>query len=72
MSSRIQGPNKTRGPRKSGTEAAVDDGDTRVVDESAAVLDSLWRDFKASHDDALRERLILGPCVLERLYQQPC
>jgi RNA polymerase sigma factor FliA len=59
MSSRIPGPNKTRGPRKSATEAAAGDGDTRVVDESAAVLDSLWHDFKDSHDEGLRERLIL-------------
>jgi RNA polymerase sigma factor FliA len=59
MSSRIQGPNKTRGPRKSATEAAAGDGDTRVVDESAAVLDSLWHGFKESHDEGLRERLIL-------------
>jgi RNA polymerase sigma factor for flagellar operon FliA len=59
MSSRIQGPNKTRGPRKSAMGAADDDGDKRVVDESAALLDSLWRDFKASHDEGLRERLIL-------------
>jgi RNA polymerase sigma factor for flagellar operon FliA len=59
MSSRIQGPNKTRASGKSGKEAAVDDGDARVVDESAAVLEALWRDFKGSHDEALRERLIL-------------
>ena len=59
MSSRIQGPNKTRGPRKSAKEAAADDGEPIVVDESVAVLESLWRDFKSSHDEALRERLIL-------------
>jgi len=59
MSSRIQGPNKTRGSGKSAKGAAVDDGDARVVDESVAVVDSLWREFKDSKDEGLRERLIL-------------
>jgi RNA polymerase sigma factor FliA len=59
MSSRIQGPNKTRAPGKSTKGAALGGEEARVVDESAAVLESLWRDFKDSHDEALRERLIL-------------
>ena len=59
MSSRIQGPNKTRGPRRSATEAAAGDGDARVVDEATSALDTLWRNFKESHDESLRERLIL-------------
>jgi len=59
MSSRIQGPNKTRGSRRSAAEAAAGDGDARVVDEATSALDTLWRGFKESHDEGLRERLIL-------------
>src|SRR6266542_2903574 len=58
MSSRIQGP-KTRGPRKSVKEAGDNDDAPQIVDESVAALESLWRDFKVSHDEGLRERLIL-------------
>jgi RNA polymerase sigma factor for flagellar operon FliA len=59
MSSRIQGPSKARGSRRSAGDAAAVDGDPVAVDESASALDELWRDFKRSHDDGLRERLIL-------------
>jgi len=59
MSSRIQEPNKARGPRKSAKEAADNDGDARMVDEAVSALEALWREFKVSHDEGLRERLIL-------------
>ena len=55
MSSRIQGPKATRGSRRS----PKDDGDAVAVDASASALEELWRDFKDSHDEGLRERLIL-------------
>ena len=53
MSSRTQGPDKTRA-RKTAEEAAPD-----AVSEEQSALDSLWRDFKAKGDEGLRERLIL-------------
>ena len=56
MSSRIQGPKTTRGARRSPKDG---DGDVVAVDESASALEGLWRDFKDSHDESLRERLIL-------------
>ena len=59
MSSRIQGPSKARGSRRSAGDAAAVDGDPVAVDVSASALDERWRDFKRSHDDGLRERLIL-------------
>jgi len=54
MSSRTQGPNRTRAPRK----AAEDEDDTAVSEEQSA-LEALWADFKETKDDGLRERLIL-------------
>ena len=56
MSSRIQGPKTTRGTRRSPKDG---DGEDVAVDESAFALEELWRDFKDSHDEGLRERLIL-------------
>src|SRR5262245_29889200 len=54
MSSRTQGPNRTRAPRK----AAEDEVATAVSEEQSA-LEALWRDFKDSKNEGLRERLIL-------------
>src|ERR1051326_3676197 len=54
MSSRTQGPNRTRAPRK----AAEDDVPTAVSEEQSP-LDALWRAFKDTRDESLRERLIL-------------
>ena len=54
MSSRTQGPNRTRAPRK----AAEEEVDTAVSEEQSA-LEALWRDFKDTKEEGLRERLIL-------------
>jgi RNA polymerase sigma factor for flagellar operon FliA len=59
MSSRIQGPNKTRGSRRAVKDAAAGDGEAAPVDATASMLEELWREFKESHNEGLRERLIL-------------
>jgi RNA polymerase sigma factor for flagellar operon FliA len=56
MSSRIQGPK--RAPRKA-AEDADPDGSAAVLSEEQSALETLWRDFKATKDEGLRERLIL-------------
>jgi len=58
MNSRTQGPNRMRTARKTAEEPAASDGAGAMSEEQSA-LDSLWRDFKGSHDEGLRERLIL-------------
>jgi RNA polymerase sigma factor FliA len=55
MSSRTPGPNRTRSPRK----VAEEDGGVVALTEEQSALEALWRDFKGSHDEGLRERLIL-------------
>jgi RNA polymerase sigma factor for flagellar operon FliA len=57
MTSRTQGPSKARTPRAA--DAAPDDDAAEFADLQASTLEVLWRDFKASHDEGLRERLIL-------------
>ena len=57
MSSRIQGP-RARASRKTAEDAGAADG-AGAVSEEASALDALWREFKGSHDEGLRERLIL-------------
>ena len=57
MTSRTQGPSKARAARAS--EDASDDDVAAVAELQTSTLDVLWRDFKASHDEGLRERLIL-------------
>jgi len=56
MSSRTPGPNRTRPARKT---AAEDDGGVAALTEEQTALEALWRDFKGTHDEGLRERLIL-------------
>ena len=56
MSSRIPGPSRARASRRG--DAA--DTDSVGVDQAeGSMLDALWRDFKSTHDEGLRERLIL-------------
>src|SRR5687768_2834809 len=57
MTSRTQGPSKARAAPAS--EDASDDDVAAVAELQTSTLDVLWRDFKASHDEGLRERLIL-------------
>ena len=57
MTSRTQGPSKTRTPRSN--DGASDDDVSAVAALEASHLENLWRDFKESHDESLRERLIL-------------
>ncbi len=57
MTSRTQGPSKARAPRTA--DGASDDDVAELADLQASTLEILWRDFKASHDEGLRERLIL-------------
>jgi RNA polymerase sigma factor FliA len=57
MTSRTQGPSKARPQR-----AADDEPDGEVAEiagPQSSALGGLWRDFKESHDEGLRERLIL-------------
>jgi RNA polymerase sigma factor FliA len=57
MTSRTQGPSKTRTQRSN--DGASDDDVAAVAALEASHLDNLWRDFKETHDESLRERLIL-------------
>lgn len=57
MTSRTQGPSKARAARTA--DAAPDDDGAGLADLQASTLEVLWRDFKESHDEGLRERLIL-------------
>ena len=57
MTSRTQGPSKTRAQRAADDEP---DGDVaELADLQGSALGTLWREFKSSHDEGLRERLIL-------------
>src|SRR5881409_30018 len=56
MSSRIPGP-RARAPRKA---ADTSDGDGPLADVAeGSTLDALWGEFKQTHNESLRERLIL-------------
>ena len=57
MTSRTQGPSKARAARAD--DEASDDDVAAVAALEASNLETLWRDFKASSDEGLRERLIL-------------
>ena len=58
MTSRTQGPSRTRAPRGK-DEAPDNDAAGALADLQGSALETLWRDFKDSHDEDLRERLIL-------------
>ncbi|MEX2556253.1 MAG: RNA polymerase sigma factor WhiG [Actinomycetota bacterium] len=58
MSSRIQGPSKTRASRRADGAASADGAGT-VDQEEGSMLNALWREFKGTHDEGARERLIL-------------
>jgi len=56
MSSRIPGP-RARAPRKA---ADTSDGDGSLADVAeGSTVDALWGEFKQTHNESLRERLIL-------------
>jgi RNA polymerase sigma factor FliA len=55
MSSRIQEPDPKTRARKTAEEPPAPD----AVGEEQSALEALWREFKESHDEGLRERLIL-------------
>ncbi len=57
MTSRTQGPSKVRASRSN--DGVSDDDVGAVAALESSNLESLWREFKASHDEGLRERLIL-------------
>ena len=58
MSSRIPGPSRQRASRRS-DDAASAAGAGGVDQVEASALDALWHEFKATHDNGARERLIL-------------
>ena len=57
MTSRTQGPSKARSARTD--DGASDDDVAPIAALEASNIEILWRDFKASSDESLRERLIL-------------
>ncbi|MFY9586186.1 MAG: RNA polymerase sigma factor WhiG [Actinomycetota bacterium] len=61
MTSRTQGPSKARTARApdAANDGASEDDVVAVAALEASNIEILWRDFKASSDESLRERLIL-------------